>query len=105
MGGSEDERMVQSRHREEHSWREKYMDIYLGGDPRKHKEGVRQIRDGKQRAIKVNTKEQITIIGSQDQSLGDLLKSMWLALASELCQWRVGRLGYLSTLLSFRLRH
>lgn len=81
------------------------MDIYLGDDPRKHKERVRQVRDGKQRAIKVNTKEQITIMGSQDQSLGDLLKNMWLAPASELCQWRMGSLGHLSSLLSFRLRH
>lgn len=97
--------MVQSRHREEHSLREKSRDIYLGGDPRKHKEGVRQVRDEKQRAIKVNTKEQITIMGSQDQSLGDLLKNMWLAFALELCQRKMGRLGCLSTLLSFRLRH
>lgn len=56
-----------------------------------------QITCGRPRAIKVNADEHIVILGSQAESPGDLLKTVWLALASELCRWRTGKLEYIST--------
>lgn len=60
----------------------------MEGDPRKHKEKVGQVRYGR-RAIKVNTNEWVTNMGSKAQSLGDLPKTVWLAVAAELCQWKM----------------